>query len=65
MATVKMKKGNKYADIFDSEETIAQAKSEGYELCARNEVAEATEEKAEENADSEEKTVRRGRTPRQ
>lgn len=32
MATVRMKRGDKYADIFDSPETIAQAKSEGYEL---------------------------------
>ena len=32
MATVKMLKGNKYADIFDSPETIAQAEKEGYVL---------------------------------
>ena len=32
MATVRMKKGDKYADIFDSPETIATAKSQGYEL---------------------------------
>lgn len=30
MATVKMFKGNIIADIYDSEETIAQAKKDGY-----------------------------------
>ena len=29
MATVRMVKGNKYADIFDSPETIEQAKKDG------------------------------------
>lgn len=32
MATVRMKKGNKYADIFDSPETIKQAQLDGYSL---------------------------------
>jgi len=32
MATVKMAKGNRYADIFDSPETIEQAKKDGWEL---------------------------------
>jgi hypothetical protein len=32
MATVRMKKGDKYADIFDSPETIRQAQLEGYSL---------------------------------
>ena len=32
MATVKMRKGNKYADIFDSPEMIAGAEADGYEL---------------------------------
>lgn len=32
MATVRMKKGNRYADIFDSPETIAQARKEGYSI---------------------------------
>lgn len=32
MATVKMIKGGKYADIFDSPETIAQAKKDGFEI---------------------------------
>lgn len=30
MATVKMFKGNIIADIYDSDETIAQAKKDGY-----------------------------------
>ena len=34
MATVKMKKGDKYADIFDSPETIAQAEKEGYVMAS-------------------------------
>jgi len=29
-----MKRGEKYADIFDSPETIAQAEKEGYVRCA-------------------------------
>ena len=33
MATIKMKKGTVYADIFDSPETIAQAQREGYHIC--------------------------------
>lgn len=32
MATVKMKKGDKYADVFDSPETIKQAQLDGYTL---------------------------------
>lgn len=32
MATVQMKKGNLEADIFDSPETIAQARKDGYSL---------------------------------
>lgn len=32
MATVRMKKGDKYADIFDSPETIKQAQKDGYSL---------------------------------
>ena len=32
MATVKMKKGDKLADIYDSEETIRQARKEGYSV---------------------------------
>lgn len=32
MATVRMRKGNLYADIFDSPETIKQAQRDGYSL---------------------------------
>lgn len=32
MKTVRMKRGELYADIYDSPETIAQAKSEGFFL---------------------------------
>ena len=32
MATVRMKKGDKYADVFDSPETIKQAQLDGYAL---------------------------------
>lgn len=32
MATVRMIKGDKYADIYDSPETIRQARREGYSL---------------------------------
>ena len=35
MATVKMKKGDKYADVYDSPETIRQAQLEGYSLVAK------------------------------
>ena len=35
MATVMMKKGDKYADVYDSPETIRQAQLEGYSLVAK------------------------------
>lgn len=38
MATVRMKKGNKYADIFDSPETIKQAQLDGYSLVEKSKV---------------------------
>ena len=52
MATVRMQKGDKYADIFDSPETIAQAEKDGY-------VKVAVEKKAEKvvEADSTEETA--------
>ncbi len=31
--TILMKKGERFADIYDSPETIAQAKRDGYHLC--------------------------------
>lgn len=33
MATVRMKKGDLYADVFNSPETIENAKREGFSLC--------------------------------
>jgi hypothetical protein len=38
MATVQMRKGDLYADIFDSPETIAQARREGYSLVDPKEI---------------------------
>lgn len=32
MATVRMKKGDKYADVFDSPESIKQAQLDGYSI---------------------------------
>lgn len=32
MATVRMKKGDKFADIYDSPDTIKQAQFEGYSI---------------------------------
>ena len=37
--TVLMRKGDKFADIFDSPETIAQAQGDGYHLCDETETA--------------------------
>lgn len=47
MSTVLMKKGDLYAKIYDSEETIAQAMYEGYQLVKDEPKAEP--EKATEN----------------
>lgn len=33
MATVRMIKGDKFADIYDSPETIRQAQIDGYTIC--------------------------------
>ena len=41
MSTVRMKKGDKYADVFDSPETIRQAQLDGYSLVEKK--AEKTE----------------------
>lgn len=35
MATVRMRKGDKYADIFDSPETIKQAQLDGYSIAEK------------------------------
>ena len=63
MATVKMLKGNKYADIFDSPETIAQAEKDGYVLAEKP--VKATKTEAPKAEASEEKPVARGRSSRQ
>ena len=52
MATVRMRKGDVYADIFDSPETIKQAQRDGYSL-----VEKTYEEPAKEEAKAEEPKV--------
>lgn len=65
MATVRMKKGDKYADVFDSPETIKQAQYEGYSLCEekKSESKKDAEEKGDEQ--KEEATERKPRSARQ
>jgi hypothetical protein len=55
MATVVMRKGGLFADIFDSPETVAQARKEGYHLCSGAELAEREEDR---------ERRRRGRKPK-
>lgn len=54
MATVRMIKGDKYADVYDSPETIRQAQIDGYTLCdvpvEPKQVIEPVEEKKVETA---------------
>lgn len=50
MATVKMKKGDKYADVYDSPETIKQAQLDGYSLVAKT--AQKQEQKEEKISDA-------------
>lgn len=47
MATVRMKKGDKYADVYDSPETIKQAQLDGYSV-VENKKAEPAKEVKEE-----------------
>lgn len=64
MATVRMKKGDKYADIFDSPDTIKQAQFEGYSLCEEKkptadvEVKTKVEESKEDTSEKKPKTAR-------
>ncbi len=44
MATVRMKKGSVYADVFDSPETIRNAQLEGYSLCDEKPIDTVVEE---------------------
>ena len=50
MATVRMVKNGKYADIFDSPEMIEGAKKDGYELAAESKKTESFSFDAEEKA---------------
>ena len=45
MSFVVMKKGDLFADIFDSPQTIAQAQKEGYHLCSEAELTVREEDK--------------------
>lgn len=71
MATVRMKKGNIYADIFDSPETIKQAQKDGYSLVEKTfEKTVTTESETDvksesESEDKENQSARRGRHARQ
>ena len=59
MATVRMRKGDVYADIYDSPETIKQAQKDGYSLVEKTFEKPKEEPKVEESkADSEKKTKR-------
>lgn len=58
MATVRMKKGDKYADVFDSPETIKQAQLDGYSLC---ETKKAETVKEEPKTEEEKTAVRKPR----
>lgn len=63
MATVRMVKGTKYADIFDSPEMIAGAKADGYELVSEKPQAESKVVSADEKSD--EKTEKTPKSKRQ
>ena len=63
MATVRMKKGDKYADIFDSPETIKQAQLDGFSIVEKEKPSadvevksKVAEPKVEEPKDTEKKT---------
>ena len=58
MATVRMKKGTLYADIFDSPETIKQAQREGYSIVEKT-FEKPKEEEAEPKAETSEKKNKR------
>lgn len=60
MATVRMKKGDKYADVFDSPETIKQAQFDGYSLCEEKKT-ETVKAKVEEPKEEEKTSVRKPR----
>ena len=62
MATVKMIRGSRIADIFDSPETIAQAKKDGFEMYEELK-SEPVKEVKEGNSDT--STPKTNRTKRQ
>ena len=65
MATVKMIRGSRIADIFDSPETIAQAEKDGFVKYEEEKpVSQAKVEKAEDSAEKTE-TPKTSRTKRQ
>lgn len=47
MATIRMKKGERYADVFDSPESIKQAQLDGYVIVEQPKKVESTVEKTE------------------
>lgn len=65
MATVRMKKGDVYADIYDSPEGIARAESHGFVRCNDEKPVQRTEKV--ENTDEEpvEKPVKATKSKRQ
>lgn len=51
-----MRRGDKYADIFDSPETIATAKSQGYELVIERETGKKQADTKVDESENDEKT---------
>lgn len=59
MATVRMKKGDKFADIYDSPETIKQAQLDGYSIVEKKAEPKGEEVKAEAKTEEPEKETKR------
>ena len=60
MATIRMRKGTLYADIFDSPETIKQAQRDGYSIVEKTfEKPKEEEAKEESKAETSEKKTKR------
>ena len=57
MATVRMRKGDMYADIFDSPETIKQAQRDGYSIVEKT-FEDKKEEPKKENTEKKTRTAR-------
>jgi hypothetical protein len=64
MATVKMKRGTKIADIFDSPETIAQAEKDGFVKVEEKETKETEPLEADSTGSIKETTGRGKKTSR-